>query len=110
MAELRLQSGMRCLRLEQPRAQSSLDRAGYLHQNRFSEPNYYVCKGPSSKFGGMNVSDAQRLKALEAEDGTLKGLLAHSMLELNAMREVLHRKVVNLAATARSCGSGRTWT
>jgi putative transposase len=38
----------------------------------------------------MNVSDAQRLKALEAENGKLKRLLDNSMLELDAMAEVLH--------------------
>ena len=55
----------------------------------FSEASYYAWK---AKFGGMNVSDAQRLKALEAENGKLKRLLAKSMLELDAMRDVLHRK------------------
>ena len=40
----------------------------------------------------MQVSDAQRLKALELENGKLKRLLANSMLEVDAMREVLHRK------------------
>jgi len=37
----------------------------------FSEPSYYAWK---AKFGGMNVSDAQRLKALEAENTKLKKL------------------------------------
>ena len=55
----------------------------------FSEPSYYAW---NAKFGGMSVSDAQRLKALEAENSKLKRLLANSMLELDAMREVLHRK------------------
>ena len=45
----------------------------------FSEPSYYAWK---AKFGGMNVSDAQRLKALEAENTKLKKLLANSMLEV----------------------------
>jgi len=40
----------------------------------------------------MNVSEAQRLKALEAENGKLKRLLANSMLEIDAMREVLRKK------------------
>jgi hypothetical protein len=53
------------------------------------KPSYYAWK---PKFGGMNVSDAQRLKALEAENSKLKRLLANLMLELDAMREVLHRK------------------
>lgn len=55
----------------------------------FSEASYY---GWKAKFGGMNVSDAQRLKAPEAENGKLKRLLANSMLEVDAMREVLKRK------------------
>ena len=41
----------------------------------------------------MNVSDAQRLKALRvSRTASSSGLLANSMLELDAMREVLHRK------------------
>lgn len=55
----------------------------------FSEASYY---GWKAKFGGMNVADAQRLKALEAENGKLKRLLANSMLEVDAMREVLKGK------------------
>ena len=51
--------------------------------------SYYAWK---AKFGGMNVSDAQRLKALEAENNKLKKLLANSMLEIDAMREVLKGK------------------
>jgi putative transposase len=55
----------------------------------FSEASYY---GWKAKFGGMNVSDAQRLKALEAENSKLKRLLANSMLEVDALREVLKGK------------------
>jgi putative transposase len=55
----------------------------------FSEASYY---GWKAKFGGMNVSDAQRLKALEAENSKLKRLLANTMLEADAMKEVLSRK------------------
>jgi putative transposase len=55
----------------------------------FSEASYY---GWKAKFGGMNVSDAQRLKVLEVENGKLKRLLANSMLEVDAMREVLRGK------------------
>lgn len=42
----------------------------------FREPNYYAWK---AKIVGMEVSDAQRLRALEAEKGKLKRLLANSM-------------------------------
>jgi len=55
----------------------------------FSEASYYDWK---AKFGGMNVSEAQRLKSLEAENAKLKKLLANSMLEIDAMREVLRGK------------------
>ena len=55
----------------------------------FSEASYYLWR---SKFGGMSVSDAQRLKGLEAENAKLKKLLANSMLEIDAMREALKGK------------------
>jgi len=45
-----------------------------------------------AKFGGMKVSDVQRLKALEAGNSKLKKLLGNSMLEVDAMREVLKRR------------------
>jgi putative transposase len=55
----------------------------------FSEASYYLWR---SKFGGMDVSDAKRLKALEAENARLKKLLAESMLENEVSRESLRKK------------------
>jgi putative transposase len=55
----------------------------------FSEASYYLWR---SKFGGMEVSDAKRLKALEAENAKLKKLLAESMLENEVTREALRKK------------------
>jgi putative transposase len=55
----------------------------------FSEASYYLWK---AKFGGLNVSDAKRLKALEAENAKLKKLLAEAMLEREVTREVLRKK------------------
>lgn len=55
----------------------------------FSEASYYLWR---SKFGGMDVSDAKRLKALEAENVKLKKLLAEAMLEQEVTREVLRKK------------------
>ena len=54
-----------------------------------SDATYYNWK---AKFGGMTVSDAQRLKALEAENATLKRLLAESMLDNAALKDVVSRK------------------
>ena len=45
-----------------------------------------------SKFGGMDVSDARRLKALELENSRLKRLVADAMLENEAMKEALRKK------------------
>ena len=55
----------------------------------FSEASYYLWR---SKFGGMDVSDAKRLKALEVENARLKKLLAESMLENEVTREALQKK------------------
>lgn len=55
----------------------------------FSEASYDLWR---SKFGGMDVSDAKRLKALETENARLKKLLAESMLENEITREVLRKK------------------
>ena len=55
----------------------------------FSEASYYLWK---SKFGGMSVSEARRLKELEAENARLKKLLAETMLEAEVTKEALRRK------------------
>ena len=55
----------------------------------FSDASYYRWR---SKFGGMSVSDAKRLKELESENARLKKLLAASLLENEVTREVLRRK------------------
>ena len=54
-----------------------------------SEGTFYAWK---SKFGDMTVPDAKRLKALEDENGKLKRLLADTMLDMSAMRELLVKK------------------
>ena len=55
----------------------------------FSEASYYLWR---SKFGGMSVSDAKRLKELDAENMRLKKLLAESLLENEVTREALRKK------------------
>jgi len=42
-----------------------------------------------SKYGGMEVSDAKRLKSLEDENAELKRLLADAMLDVSALKEML---------------------
>lgn len=55
----------------------------------FSNASFYLWR---SKYGGMEVSDAKRLKALEIENARLKKLLAESMLENEVTREALRKK------------------
>ena len=55
----------------------------------FSEASYYLWR---SKFGGMSVPDAKRLKELEAENARLKKLLAERDLEIEVMKEVTAKK------------------
>ena len=58
-------------------------------EHGFSDASFYLWR---SKFGGMDVSDSKRLKALESENARLKKLLAESMLENEVSREALRRK------------------
>jgi len=55
----------------------------------FSEGSYYNWR---SKFGGMSVPEAKRLKELESENSRLKKLLAESLLEGEVMKEALRKK------------------
>ena len=50
-----------------------------------------VCRkhGVRARYGGLEVSDARRLKALQEENGKLKKLLAESMLEVSTLRDML---------------------
>jgi putative transposase len=63
--------------------------ADLARKHGISEATIYNWKG---KFGGMDVSEARRLKALEEENAKLKKLLAEQMLDGAAMRELLSKK------------------
>ncbi len=54
-----------------------------------AKPTYYSWK---SKFGGMTVSEAQRLRALEEENSKLKRLVADYALDIVALKDVLSKK------------------
>lgn len=63
--------------------------ADLARQHGFAEGTIYTWK---SKYGGMVVGDAKRLRELEAENKKLKKLLAETMLEKTALSEALNRK------------------
>jgi putative transposase len=54
-----------------------------------SEATFYKWK---SKFGGIEVSDARRLRALEEENAKLKKLLAEAMLDNAILKDVAAKK------------------
>jgi putative transposase len=54
-----------------------------------SEATFYNWK---SKYGGMDVSEVKRLKALESENAKLKRLLAEAMLDNAALKDLLSKK------------------
>lgn len=54
-----------------------------------SEQTLYRWK---AKFGGMDVSDAKRLKQLEEENRRLKNMVADQALDLQALKAVLEKK------------------
>ena len=54
-----------------------------------SSPTFYKWK---AKYGGLDVSEARRLKALEDENGRLKRMLADAMLDNVALKDLLGKK------------------
>ena len=55
-----------------------------------SEATFYKWK---AKYGGMDVSEAKRLKGLEDENQRLKKLLAEAMLDNAALKDLLGKNV-----------------
>ena len=70
-------------------AEAGLPTKELCRRHGFSEASYYLWR---SKFGGMSVSDAKRLRELEIENARLKKLLAESVLENEITREALRKK------------------
>ena len=70
-------------------AEAGLPVKELCRRHGFSEASYYLWR---SKFGGMNVSEAKRLKELETENTRLKKLLAEQVLENEVIKEVLRKK------------------
>ena len=54
-----------------------------------SSPTFYKWK---AKFGGLDVSEARRLRALEDENAKLKRMLADAMLDNVALKDLLGKK------------------
>ena len=67
-----------------------------------SSPAFYKWK---ARYGGLDVSEARRLKALEDENARLKGMLADAMLDNVALKDLLGKMVTPAAhrEAGRTC-------
>lgn len=65
---------------------AGLSAAGLCRKYGVSDATFYKWR---SKFGGMEISDARKLRALEDENRRLKKLLAESMLDAATLKEML---------------------
>ena len=75
---------------------------GVLKEQEAGMPTVEVCRrhgiSPAtfykwkSKFGGMEVSEAKRLRALEDENAKLKKLLAEAMLDIAVLKDITGKK------------------
>lgn len=69
--------------------ESGMKTADVCRKHGISEATFYAWK---AKFGGMEVSDARRLKQLDAENTRLKKLLADAMLDIAVLKDVASKK------------------
>jgi putative transposase len=66
--------------------EAGMSTAEVCRRHGISQPTFYSWK---SKFGGLDVSDAKRLKALEDENRKLKRLLAEQVMDNATLKEML---------------------
>ena len=69
--------------------EAGMKTADVCRKHGISEATFYKYK---VKFGGMDVSDARKLKALEDENARLKKLLAETMLDNAMLKDVASKK------------------
>jgi len=70
-------------------AEAGLPVKELCRKHGISDATFYTWR---KKYGGMDVSEARRLKALEEENARLKKLLAEAMLDTEALKAALNRK------------------
>ncbi|MFZ1192197.1 MAG: IS3 family transposase, partial [Pseudolabrys sp.] len=75
--------------------EAGVKTADLCRKHGISEASFYNWK---AKYGGLEVSEAKRLKGLESENVRLKKLLADAMLDNAALKDLLGKKMVTPAA------------
>lgn len=66
--------------------QAGASAADLCRKHGISDATFYTWR---SKYGGMEVSEARRLKALEEENAKLKRLLAESVMDVSTLKDLL---------------------
>jgi putative transposase len=69
--------------------EAGVPTADLCRKHGMSNASFYTWK---AKFGGIDVSDAQRLRGLEAENAKLKRLLAEAMIDNAGLKDLLAKK------------------
>lgn len=69
--------------------EAGVSTADLCRKHGMSSASFY---GWTVKYGGMDVSDAQKLRGLEAENAKLKRLLAEAMIDNAGLKELLAKK------------------
>lgn len=69
--------------------ESGVKTADVCREHGISQNTFYAWK---SKYGGMSVSEAQRLRQLEAENAKLKRIVAEQALDIVALKDVVSKK------------------
>ena len=67
---------------------AGLSAGDLCRKHGISDATFYKWR---SKYGGMDVSDARKLKALEEENARLKRLLAESVMDVSTLKEMLSK-------------------
>ena len=71
-------------------SESGIAVAEVCRKHDISQPTYYQWK---SKYAGVSVSELKRLRELEVENDKLKRLFAEQALEIEALKDVLGKKL-----------------
>lgn len=82
--------------------QAGLSAKELCRRHGVSDATFYKWR---SKYGGMEVSDAKKLKALEAKNAKLKKLLAEQMMDVSTLKEMLG-KTFEARLAAQCCDLG----
>lgn len=70
-------------------AEAGMKVSELCRKHGISDATYYNWK---TRYSGMTVAEAQRLKSLETENAKLKKLLAEKLLDIEALKDLLGRK------------------